>query len=470
MTEKQASRIEKDTMGEMEVPAEAYWGASTQRAVLNFPISDMRYPADFIHMLGRIKRAAAQTNASLGLLDREVADAISAAAGEVIDGTWDEHFVVDLFQTGSGTSTNTNANEVIARRARELAPGVNVHPNDHVNMAQSSNDVIPTASHLTAARVLRNELVPALEMARDALAAKSEEFWEIIKTGRTHLQDATPIRLGQEFAGYASQMELAIARLQPHADALCEVALGGTAVGTGINAHEEFAARTCAFLSDELGLPVRETEHHFQAQGTQDTMLAASGAVRGAAVSLQKIANDLRWLSSGPRAGIAELDLPTVQPGSSIMPGKVNPVIPESVVQVVCQVIGNDAAVAAAAQGGYLELNTYWPVAAYNLHQAVTLLASATENFVVQCLRGIKATSKGPDMVEQGLMMATGLTPAIGYDKATAIAKAAAAQGVTIRELAKAEAGLSDEQLQDLLDPARMTAPGIVEGASGGGG
>ncbi len=470
MTEKQASRIEKDTMGEMEVPADAYWGASTQRAVLNFPISDMRYPADFIHMLGRIKRAAAHTNASLGLLDKEVADAISAAAGEVVDSAWDEHFVVDLFQTGSGTSTNTNANEVIAKRARELAPGVNVHPNDHVNMAQSSNDVIPTASHLTAARALRDELVPALEMAREALAAKSEEFWDIIKTGRTHLQDATPIRLGQEFAGYASQMELAIGRLQPHADALCEVALGGTAVGTGINAHEEFAARTCAFLSDELGLPVRETEHHFQAQGTQDTMLAASGAVRGAAVSLQKIANDLRWLSSGPRAGLAELDLPTVQPGSSIMPGKVNPVIPESVVQVVCQVIGNDAAVAAAAQGGYLELNTYWPIAAHNLHQAVTLLASATENFVVQCLRGIEATSKGPDMVEQGLMMATGLTPVIGYDKATAIAKAAAAQGVTIRELAKAEAGLTDEQLQDLLDPARMTAPGIVEGASGGGG
>ena len=470
MTEQQPTRIEKDTMGEMEVPAHAYWGASTQRAVLNFPIGNLRYPPDFIHMLGRIKAAAARANAGLGLLDSGVADAVIAAATEVVDGHWDAHFVVDLFQTGSGTSTNTNANEVIARRAREIAPGLNVHPNDHVNMAQSSNDVIPTASHLTAACAVHNELIPALQRAQTTLAAKSGEFWDIIKTGRTHLQDATPIRLGQEFAGYASQLELSIARLEPHVDSLCEVALGGTAVGTGINAHEDFAAGACALLADELGLPVRETPHHFQAQGAQDAMLAASGAVRGAAVALQKIANDLRWLSSGPRAGLAELELPTVQPGSSIMPGKVNPVIPESVVQVVCQVIGADAAVAAAAQGGYLELNTYWPVAAYNLHQAVTLLASATSNFEEQCLRGVKATSKGPDMVEQGLMMATGLTPAIGYDKATAIAKAAAAQGLTIRELAKTEAGLTDQQLDDLLDPARMTAPGIVEGASGGGG
>ncbi len=470
MTEQQPTRIEKDTMGEMEVPAHAYWGASTQRAVLNFPIGDLRYPPDFIHMLGRIKAAAARANAGLGLLDPAIADAVIAAATEVVEGQWDAHFVVDLFQTGSGTSTNTNANEVIARRARELAPGLNVHPNDHVNMAQSSNDVIPTASHLTAAYVLRNELIPAIRRAQKTLAGKSEEFWDIIKTGRTHLQDATPIRLGQEFAGYASQLELSTARLEPHVDSLCEVALGGTAVGTGINAHEDFAAGACALLADELDLPVRETPHHFQAQGSQDAMLAASGAVRGAAVALQKIANDLRWLSSGPRAGLAELELPTVQPGSSIMPGKVNPVIPESVVQVVCQVIGNDAAVAAAAQGGYLELNTYWPVAAYNLHQAITLLASATSNFEEQCLRGVKATSKGPDMVEQGLMMATGLTPAIGYDKATAIAKAAAAQGLTIRELARTEAGLTDEQLADLLDPARMTAPGIVEGASGGGG
>jgi fumarate hydratase class II len=469
MTEK-ATRIEKDTMGEMEVPADAYWGASTQRAVLNFPISNLRYPPEFIHILGQVKRAAARANADLGLLDRHVADAIVSAATEVVDGKWDAHFVIDLFQTGSGTSTNTNANEVISHRAREIASGVDVHPNDHVNMAQSSNDVIPTASHLTVAKVINDQLLPALEQARVTMNAKSKEFWGIIKTGRTHLQDATPIRLGQEFAGYASQLQLAQERLRPHVQALTEVALGGTAVGTGMNAHEEFSGRVCAILAEELGIPVRETEHHFQAQNTQDTMLAASGALRGTAVSLQKIANDLRWLASGPRAGLGELELPTVQPGSSIMPGKVNPVIAESVVQVVCQVIGNDAAVAVAAQGGYLELNTYWPVAAYNLHQSASLLASVTKNFEEQCLRGIQATSRGPDMVEQGLMMATGLTPAIGYDKATQIARAAAAKGVTIRELAKAEAGLTDEQLDVLLDPARMTAPGIAEGAPGGGG
>ena len=470
----QGKRIEKDTMGEMEVPVGAYWGASTQRAVLNFPVSrkgwssvtggrdlpDLRYPPDFIHILGRIKRSAARANADLGLLDAAITDAIVSAATEVVDGKWDEHFVIDLFQTGSGTSTNTNANEIIARRAREIAPSVNVHPNDHVNMAQSSNDVIPTASHLTVAKVIDDELLPALAQAQETLEAKAKEFWEIIKTGRTHLQDATPIRLGQEFQGYASQLQLAQDRLRPHVEALAEVALGGTAVGTGINAHEEFAAKACALLAQELGIPVRETPHHFQAQNTQDTMLAASGALRSVAVSLQKIANDLRWLASGPRAGLGELELPTVQPGSSIMPGKVNPVIAESVVQVVCQVIGNDAALAAAAQGGYLELNTYWPVAAYNIHQSASLLASVTSNFEVQCLRGITATSRGPDMVEQGLMMATGLTPAIGYDKATQIAKAAAAKGVTIREMAKTETDLTDEQLDVLLDPARMTAPG----------
>ena len=324
MTEK-ATRIETDTMGEMAVPADAYWGASTQRAVLNFPISDLRYPADFVHILGRIKRAAARANAGLGLLDQAVADAVADAATEVVDGKWDAHFVVDLFQTGSGTSTNTNANEVIAKRARELAPDVRVHPNDHVNMAQSSNDVIPTATHLTVAHAIQTQLLPALAQAHATLAAKAEEFWPVIKTGRTHLQDATPIRLGQEFQGYASQLELAGQRLSPHVDALTEVALGGTAVGTGINAHKEFAARTCALLAEELGMPVRETAHHFQAQNTLDALVAASGAVRGAAVSMQKIANDLRWLASGPRAGLAELELPTVQPGSSIMPRQGQP-------------------------------------------------------------------------------------------------------------------------------------------------
>ncbi len=469
MTADQGARTERDTMGEMQVPQDAYWGASTQRAVLNFPVSDLRYPAEFVHILGRVKRAAAQTNAGLGLLDGAIAAAIAAASTEVVDGTWDAHFVVDLFQTGSGTSTNTNANEVIARRASELIKGdTQVHPNDHVNMAQSSNDVIPTVTHLTAASALQEALLPALDGASKTLRAKSEEFWPIIKTGRTHLQDATPIRLGQEFAGYADQLELAIERLRPHVAALSEVALGGTAVGTGVNADERFAGAVCELLAKELGLPVRETSRHFQAQNTLDGVLAASGAVRAAAVSVQKIANDLRWLASGPRAGLGELVLPEVQPGSSIMPGKVNPVIAESVVQVVCQVIGNDAAVAAAAQGGYLELNTYWPVAGYNLYQAIALLASATKNFDEQCLAGITATSTGPESVARGLMMATGLTPAIGYDKATAIAKEAAAKGLTIREVAKSEAGLTDEQLDVLLDPERMTAPSSGDKPAGG--
>ena len=469
MTETKTTRTERDTMGPMEVPADAYYGASTQRAVLNFPVSDLRYPREFIHILARIKRAAAKANADLGLLDAGLADAITKAATEVVDGAFDAHFPIDLFQTGSGTSTNTNANEVIARRARELG-GEGAHPNDHVNRGQSSNDVIPTATHLTVAKALTERLLPALAGAQATLEAKSKELWEVIKTGRTHLQDATPIRLGQEILGYSQQLSKAKDRLEVQVSALSEVALGGTAVGTGVNTHPEFASKVCAVLAEELTLPVRETPHHFQAQGAMDAMLTASGAVRSTAVALQKIANDLRWLSSGPRAGLGELELPTVQPGSSIMPGKVNPVIAESMVQVVCQVIGNDAAVAAAAQGGYLELNTYWPVAAYNLHQAVSLLASATANFDAQCLRGLKATGHGPAMVEQGLMLATGLTSAIGYDAATVLAKEAAATGQTIREVAKAKTGLTDEQLDVLLDPVRMTEPGIVEGSAGGGG
>lgn len=461
MTQK-GSRIEKDTMGEMEVPTEAYWGASTQRAVLNFPVSNLRYPPDFIHILGQIKRAAARANARLGLLDSKTADAIVSAATEVVDGKWDDHFVIDLFQTGSGTSSNTNANEVISKRAREIAEGVNVHPNDHVNMAQSSNDVIPTASHLTVARVIQDDLLPALAQAQATLEAKSKEFWGIIKTGRTHLQDATPIRLGQEFAGYASQLQLAQARLRPHVEALAEVALGGTAVGTGINAHEDFSALACEILSEELGLPVRETPHHFQAQNTQDTMLAASGALRSAAVSLQKIGNDLRWLASGPRAGLGELELPTVQPGSSIMPGKVNPVIPESVCQVAAHVIGNDAAIAVAGQSGNFEINVMMPVAAHNLLESIEILASSARNLATQCISGITATERGPEMVHNGLAIVTTLVPVIGYDAAAAIAKKAQATGESIRVVAARETDLSDEDLDRILDPATMTDPNLA--------
>jgi fumarate hydratase class II len=459
-------------MGEMDVPADAYYGASTQRAALNFPISGLRFSRAFIRALALIKMASARVNADLGLLDPEIAGAIESAAREVAEGRLDDQFVVDIFQTGSGTSTNMNANEVIANRASELLGGERgsrrVHPNDHVNVGQSSNDVIPTAIHLSALVSILELLFPALEGLQAVLEEKSREFWPVIKTGRTHLQDATPIRLGQEFLGYAGQAQRGISRLR-HAQAeLSEVALGGTAVGTGVNTHPEFASRVCAVLSRELGVTVRETENHFQAQNTLDAVLEASGSLRTVAVSLQKIANDIRWLGSGPRAGIGEIALPEVQPGSSIMPGKVNPVIAESLIQVCAQVIGCDAAVCQAAQGGYFELNTMMPVAAHNLLQAVDLLAAAARNFSEQCVKGITATERGPEMVERGLMLGTALAPAIGYDQAAAIAKEASKTGRTIREVAKERTALSEADLERLLDPEKMTEPGAGSGPAGG--
>jgi fumarate hydratase class II len=409
--------------------------------------------------------AAAGVNAELGLLDPKLAEAIPRAAREVADGKLDEQFVVDIFQTGSGTSTNMNANEVIANRAAEIRGGERgsklVHPNDHVNLGQSSNDVIPTAIHLAALEGIEGRLIPALEGLQAALEVKSKELWGIVKTGRTHLQDATPIRMGQEFAGYAGQAERAVRRLRRAQDELSEVALGGTAVGTGVNTHPEFASRVCELLSRELGVPVRETDNHFQAQNTLDAVLAASGSLRGAAVSLMKIANDIRWLGSGPRAGLGELALPEVQPGSSIMPGKVNPVIAESLIQAAAQVIGNDGAVSVAAQGGYFELNTMMPVAARNLLESIDLLAAAAANFGEQCLKGLTATERGPQMVERGLAIATALAPVIGYDAAAAIAKEAAASGRTIREVAREKTELSGEDLDRILDPAAMTEPGL---------
>jgi fumarate hydratase class II len=457
------TRTERDSMGEMEVPADAYYGASTQRAVLNFPISGLRFSRPFIRVLGLIKMAAARVNSELGLLDASVADAIQQAAREVAEGRFDGQFAVDIFQTGSGTSTNMNANEVIANRASEILGGGRgsgpVHPNDHVNKGQSSNDVIPTAIHLSALMEIEERLLPALQGLQAALEAKSKEFWDVIKTGRTHLQDATPIRLGQEFQGYAGQVERGIARLRRAQEELSEVALGGTAVGTGVNAHPEFAARVCAVLSQELGATIRETDNHFQAQNTLDNVLQASGSLRTVAVSLQKIANDIRWLGSGPRAGLGELALPEVQPGSSIMPGKVNPVIAESLIQATAQVIGNDTAVLQAAQGGYFELNTMMPVAAHNLLQSISLLAASAGNFSEQCVKGLQATDKGPEMVERGLMLATALAPAIGYDEAAAIAKEAAKTGRTIRDVARERTKLSREELDRLLDPAKMTEP-----------
>jgi len=457
-------RIERDSMGPMEVPADALYGASTMRAVLNFPISDLRFPRAFIRALGLVKLAAAKTNQALGLLDEKIAGAVVAAAQEVGDGKQDRHFVLDIFQTGSGTSTNTNANEVIANRATQILggePGSGlVHPNDHVNMGQSSNDVIPTAIHLAALMSSRENLAPALEKLRVELAKKSEEFWPIVKTGRTHLQDATPVRLGQEFLGFAGQAENSLQRLARMNTALAEVALGGTAVGTGVNTHQEFASRTCRLLSEMTGVEIKETGNHFQAQSTLDAVVEASGELKTIAISLHKIANDIRFIASGPRAGLGEITVPEVQPGSSIMPGKVNPVIAESVIQVVAQVVGNDATVMLAGQGSYFELNTMMPVAAYNILQSISLLAASANNFADQCVTGIEATSVGPDMVEKGLMLGTGLSPAIGYDAAAAIAKEAAATGKTIREVAKLKTELSDAELDRLLDPESMTQPG----------
>jgi fumarate hydratase class II len=467
-----ATRIERDSMGPMEVPAEAYYGASTMRAVLNFPISPYRFPRSFIRTLGQIKLAAAQTNAELGLLPAEIARAIEQAAQEVIDGRFDDQFVVDIFQTGSGTSTNMNANEVIANRASELLGGERgskkVHPNDHVNLCQSSNDVIPTAMHVSALAEITNLLLPALEELERSLRARADEFWPVIKTGRTHLQDATPIRLGQEFLGYAGQVERAIKRLRQAAESLSEVALGGTAVGTGINSHPEFARRVCARLSQMTGLTIRETDNHFQAQSAIDGVVAVSGALRGAAIALMKIANDIRWMGSGPRTGLGELALPEVQPGSSIMPGKVNPVIAEALIQVGAQVIGNDAAIATAGQWGYFELNTMLPVAAFNLLMAIDLLANGTRNFARQCVDGLKATERGPEMVEKGLIIGTALAPAIGYDAAAAIVKEAHKTGRTIREVAREKTNLSEEQLREILDPEKMLQPGLEGGPASG--
>lgn len=472
MTDARAVRIERDALGEVEVPADALYGASTQRAVLNFPLSGLRFPREFIRALGLIKRYAAEVNAELGLLDRSIAEAIVQAAQEVADGRWDDQFVVDVFQTGSGTSTNMNANEVIANRACELlgAPrgSKRVHPNDHVNLGQSSNDVIPTAIHLAILLLLRDRLRPALLELLEALREKAEAFMPIVKTGRTHLMDATPIRLGQEFWGYAGQVERALRRLAKAEEELYELPLGGTAVGTGMGAHPEFARRVIARLAKTFGMPLVETTNHFQAQACLDAVVFASGALRTYATSLMKIANDIRWMGSGPHAGLGELELPAVQPGSSIMPGKVNPVIPESVIQVCAHVMGNDLVVAMGNQWGNFELNTMMPVIAYNICQGISLLAAATENFARRCVRDLRPTSRGPELVERGLMLATALAPVIGYDAAAAIAQEAARTGRTIREVARERTTLSDEELERILDPGRMTEPGLS--AAGGGG
>src|SRR2546427_7745312 len=468
------ARVERDSMGEVRVPQTAYYGASTERARQNLPISNLRMPRRFIRALAQIKGTAALVNTELGLLDARLASAIQQAAEEVEEGKFDRDFVVDVFQTGSGTSTNTNANEVIANRANEilgqpLGSQQPVHPNDHVNRCQSSNDVIPSAMQLSALVAIHEELVPALSFLQEALERKAKEFMPVVKTGRTHLQDATPIRLGQEFLGYAGQAERSIDRIRRAAEELAVLPLGGTAVGTGVNAHSEFAQRVCAHLSRRAGVPVRETDNHFQAQATLDAVLSTAGALRTVAVSLWKIGNDLRWFASGPRAGLGEITLPEVQPGSSIMPGKVNPVIIESMTMVVARVLGNDHTIAVAAQSGSIfELNLMMPMAAYALLESIALLSASAQNFARQSVAGIKATERGPQMVEQGLMLATALAPAIGYDAAAKIAKEALVTGKTIREVAREKAKLAPEELDRLLDPSRMTQPGIEAGPAGG--
>jgi fumarate hydratase class II len=462
--EEHPTRVERDSMGTMDVPANAYYGASTQRAVLNFPISDLRFSRSFIKALGWVKFAAAEVNAEFGDVDAQIAKAIKEAAKEVIDGKFDSEFVIDIFQTGSGTSTNMNANEVIANRAIEILGGQRgdrnlVHPNDHVNNGMSSNDAIPTAIHIAALLDIKENLMPAMQKLEKSLNAKSKEFWEVIKTGRTHLQDATPIRLGQEFLGYAGQIERAIVRLKHAENRLSEVALGGTAVGTGINTHPEFAKKVLAIISKQTGLNLKESTNHFQAQSTLDEIVDASGSLKTIAVSLMKIANDLRWLGCGPRAGIAEIALPEVQPGSSIMPGKVNPVIAEAVCMVAAQVIGNDVTVTIAGQSGNFELNVMQPVAAYNLLQSINLLASVTDNFREKLVDGLKATENGPHLVERGLALCTALVPEIGYDLAAKCSHDAFESSETIRQVARRITKLTDSDLDRLLDPFKMTQP-----------
>ena len=455
-------RIEKDSLGEMRVPADALWGAQTQRAVENFPISDLRFPRSFIRALGLIKRAAAASNAELGLVDGGIADAIERAAEEVIAGEHDAHFVLDIFQTGSGTSTNMNANEVIATRASRLRDGERIHPNDHVNFGQSSNDVIPTAMQVAAVERIHGALIPALEALREALAGKADAFDGVTKSGRTHMMDATPVRLGQEFAGYARQVELGIQRVRAGAEDLAELPLGGTAVGTGINTHPDFAAAAIARLSEATGVTFREATDHFERQGTRDTVVSAHGALNTVAVSLAKIANDLRLMASGPRAGIAEITLPAIQPGSSIMPGKVNPVVPEAVHMVAAQVMGNHTTITVGGLGSYLELNVMMPVMAYALLQSVELLASASRVLAEKCVAGIEANeARAAELLERNLSLGTALAPHVGYDTSAKLAKRAFAEGRTVREVAAEEGVLDEERLREVLDARAMTEPGI---------
>jgi fumarate hydratase class II len=462
-------RIEQDSLGEMQVPSDAYWGAQTQRAVENFPISGITFGRRFVRALGVVKKAAAQANRDLGMIDEDVADAIVAAADEVIAGELDDQFPVDVFQTGSGTSSNMNANEVIANRAaelmgKEIGDRV-VHPNDHVNFGQSSNDVVPTAMHVASLEAVEKDLLPALETLADALDEKADAFDGVVKTGRTHLQDATPVRLGQEFGGYRTQVEKGIERVENVRAHLGELALGGTATGTGLNTHPDFPELAAEYIAEETGVDFREADDHFEAQAAHDAMGEAHGALRTVAGSLNKIANDLRLLASGPRNGLGEIEQPENQPGSSIMPGKINPVVAEAVNQVHKQVVGNDAAVAAGAAEGQIDLNLYKPVLAHNFLQSAELLSNASETFAEKFVAKLEANEEYcAEQVERSMALATALNPAIGYDKASEVAKAALKEGKTVRDVAVEKGYLSEEEADEVLDPEKMTHRGILGG------
>lgn len=451
------SREEKDTMGTVRVPEDAYFGPQTQRAVENFPISGLRLPSAFIYTLALVKEFSARVNSELGLLSAELSEPIMQAAREVRDGKFDDQFVVDVFQTGSGTSTNMNMNEVIASRANEIITGQKggkapVHPNDHVNMGQSSNDVIPSTIHISALIAIKDRLIPSLELLFNSISQKAGEFDQIKKIGRTHLQDAVPMTLGQEFSGYARQVELGIQRLKAVEERLVELALGGTAVGTGLNTHPDFGSRVIALIAGDTKQPFKPAKNRFEAQAAQDAAVETSGALKTIAVSFAKISNDIRWLSSGPRCGLGEISIPALQPGSSIMPGKVNPIIPEAVIQVAAQVAGNDMTIMLGGQGGNFELNTMLPVIAYNLLQSIFLLAAASEVFATKCFSGIsahQATCTG--YIEKSLALATGLVPHIGYDKAAAIAQKAHETGKTVPEIARQEGILSEDILKQIF-------------------
>lgn len=455
-------RTENDSMGEVKVPKDAYYGAQTQRAVDNFPVSNIRFSRGFIEALGFIKKTAAKVNTGLELLDSGLSEAIQKAAGEVAEGELDDHFPIDIFQTGSGTSTNMNANEVIARRANEILGEDKIHPNDHVNFGQSSNDVIPSTIRIASVLAVRKKLIPALRQLQKSFIDKGEEFADVVKTGRTHLMDAMPVTIQQEFSGYARQLEAGIERLESTLERVKELPQGGTAVGTGLNTDPEFAVRFTEAISEETGVEFREAENHFEAQATVDAPVELSGQLKTIAVGLMKIGNDLRWMNSGPNSGIGEIQLEALQPGSSIMPGKVNPVIEESLTMVCAQVIGNDSAITVAGQAGNFELNVMLPVVAHNLLESIEILAAATANEAERSVSRISVNRERiEEMVGRNPILVTALNPIIGYDKAAEIAKKAFAEGRPVKDVAREMTDLSDEELDEALDPIKLTRGGF---------